>query len=346
MKRSVALAVVLLAAALCTSCQQKAPASSQAAPAYPRQAVELVSPAGMASGYDLTIRSVSQCLQDTGLVTVPLPVTNKPGEGGGIALRYLSENQGADDVVAVFSPPLCLLNLNGDTPLSYGEDTTPIARLITDYGCFAVAADSPYETLPQVMEAIVDDPTAIRVGGTSSLGSMDHIQFLKAAQAAGVETLDQIPYTGFEDGGAPAQLLGGHVDLISAGISDVVGLVESGDLRVLGITAEKRVGSGIVAQMPTCVEQGIDATFYNWRGLFGPRDMPDYALDYWEQTLAEMAETQEWADICAKYGWDMDYLGHEEFLTFLDQVNREYAALLEQIGLLQGGSAGDAGQEE
>ena len=265
---------------------------------------------------------------------MPLPVTNKPGEGGGIALRYLSENGGADSILSVFSAPICLIHLNGDTALSYGEDATPIAKLITDYGCFAVAADSPYETLGQVMQAIAADPKAVRIGGTSSIGSMDHIQFLKAAQAAGIQALDQIPYTGFEDGGAPAQLLGGHVDLISAGISDVVGLVESGDLRVLGITAEKRVGSGIVAQMPTCVEQGIDATFYNWRGLFGPKDMPDYAVDYWEQTLAEMVQTPEWAELCEKYGWDMDYLGREEFEAFLAGVNDEYAVLLEQVGLL------------
>lgn len=321
-------------AILCSACQKEIPSASAPEAVYPTQSVELVAPTGAASGYDRTIRSVAQCLRKTGLVSVPLPVTNKPGEGGGIALRYLSENQGADDVVAVFSPPICLLNLNGSTSLSYQEDTTPIARLITDYGCFAVASDSPYETLSQVMDAIRADPSSVRIGGTSSVGSMDHVQFLKVAKAAGIEELDQIPYAGFEDGGVLAQLLGGHVDLISAGISDVVGLVESGDLRVLGVTAEKRVGSGIVAEMPTCVEQGIDVTFYNWRGLFGPKDMPDYALDYWEETLAEMVNTREWSELCKKYGWDMDYLGHEEFLAFLDQVNNEYSDLLKQIGLL------------
>ena len=58
--------------------------------------------------------------------------------------------------------------------------------------------------------------------------------------------------------------MGVHVDVASIGISDSVGLVESGDIRVLAITAEKRVGSGLVAEMPTCVEQGIDMTFVNW----------------------------------------------------------------------------------
>ena len=94
------------------------------------------------------------------------------------------------------------------------------------------------------------------------------------------------------------------------------------------------MGSGIVAEMPTCVEQGIDATFYNWRGIFGPKDMPDESRKFWEETLAKLVQTQEWADTCEKYGWDMDYLGRQEFEAFLTGVNEEYAVLLEQVGLL------------
>lgn len=333
-KRLPFLLILALIVSLCPSCSQGPEGPADAAPQYPRQSVELIAPAGVRSGSDLTLRSVAQCLRDTGLVQIPLPVTNRPGDGGGIALSYLAEHAGADDVLAVFSPPICLIQLNGNTSLSYQENTTPIARLITDYGCFAVASGSPYQNLNQVMDALREDPSSLRIGGASSVGSMDHVQFLKVAQAAGIESLDQIQYTGFEDGRVLAQLLGGHVDLVSMGIGDVVGLVESGDVRVLGITAEKRVGSGIAAQMPTCIEQGINATFYNWRGIFGPKDMPEEALEFWENALAELVQTQEWADTCTKYGWDMDYLGRQDFEAFLAAVNEEYAHLLKQVGLL------------
>ena len=333
------LLVSVLVLSLNSGCSRRQAESAEAASPYPRQSVELIAPAGVRSGSDLTLRSVARCLRDTDLVDVPLPVSNRPGNGGGIALDYLNEHTGADNVLAIFSPPVCLIHLNGSTPLSYQENTTPIAKLITDYGCFAVASNSPYQNLNQVMEALREDPASVRVGGTSSLGSMDHVQFLKVAQAAGVESLDQIQYTGFEDGRVLAQLLGGHVDIVSAGIGDVMGLVESGDVRVLGITAEERVGSGIVAEMPTCIEQGIDATFYNWRGIFGPKDMPEESLEFWENTLAELVQTPEWADTCEKYGWDMDYLGREAFESFLADVSEEYAVLLEEVGLLESESS-------
>lgn len=326
----------VLAMLLCAGCgAEKSGSQVEVRESYPQQAVELVAPAGHGGGYDVTLRCVAQCLQETGLVDVPLPVTNMPGEGGGAGLKYLSDHRGGDNVLAVFSPPVCLINLNGSTALNYRSDTTPIAMLITDYGCFSVRADSPYQTITDVMQALKEDPKSVRVGGTSSEGSMDHVQFLKAAMAAGVEHLDQISYEGFEDGGAPAQLLGGHVDLISSGISDVVGLVESGDVRVLAITASERPDSGIAAQMPTCIEQGIDTTFYTWRGIFGPPDMPSQALEYWEDTLEQMIQSEEWKAMCTKYGWEMNYLDGQSFQQYLEQATQEYAQLLDQVGLLR-----------
>ena len=339
MKRRIVLGVSILAL-FAMGCMQTLPTATPGFQQYPKESMEFIAPAGAGGGFDLTIRSVANCLAETKLVSVPLPVTNKPGGGGCVALEYLDEKRGADNVIAVYSPPLCLINLNGTTALNYAENTTPIVKLITDYGCFAVSADSKYTSLKQLMDDLKLDPLSVRVGGTSSYGSMDHVQFLKIAKAAGVPELAEIEYIGFEDGSAAAQLMGGHLDVISCGISDVVGLVENGELRVLAITADKRVGSGIVADMPTCIEQGIDATFYNWRGLFGPADMPDYALAFWEQVLFDMAQTKEWERTCQEYGWDMDYLGHDEFLRFLDEVNAEYAELLEDIGLLKTGRKG------
>lgn len=330
-KLSVLLAVVFLAVMLLSCAQREAGPQTQAEMEYPKEAVEMIAPAGRGGGFDLTIRAVSQCLISSGLVFVPLPVTNKPGNGGSAALEYLAKKRGSDTVLSIFSPPICLIHLNGTTPYNYKDNTTPVAKLLVDYGCFAVRSDSPYESIGDVMEALKADPTCLKVGGTSSVWSMDHVQFLVMAKAAGVEHLDQIPYEGYENGGAASQLMGGRIDVLSAGISDVMGLLESGDLRVLAVTSEERMENGLMAEVPTCREEGIDQVFSNWRGLFGPEDMPDYALSYWEETLEKMVHTKEWQEYCEQYGWTMDYLGHEEFETFLDETNEEYRQLLEEV---------------
>ena len=129
-------------------------------------------------------------------------------------------------------------------------------------------------------------------------------------------------------------VMGGHIDIFSTGLSEVRGLIESGDLRALAQSAPHRVGDGIVSRIPTAIEQGIEATFVNWRGLFGPPEMPDYAVEYWRETLAAMVQTPEWDAARLTNGWDDAYMDGPDFGTFLAEVDNEYRTILAEIGML------------
>ncbi|MDF2594427.1 MAG: hypothetical protein K0R69_768 [Clostridia bacterium] len=301
---------------------------------YPSKKIDFIAPGGAGGGWDTAIRTVAQTLQTTKLVTVPMPVTNLAGGGGGVALADLQKKVGDDQTIVVYSPPLLLINLNGTAENSY-NDLTPISRLITDYGCFVVSKNSKYKTINEVFDALKADPKSVKFGGNSAAGSMDHIQFVVAAQAAGIEDIKALDYISFQNNEGAAQLMGGHIDLLSTGIADVAGLVESGDLLALASTADQRVGEGVIAEVPTLKEQGIDSVFYNWRGLFGPKDMPADALKFWEDTLAKMVETEQWKAACTKNGWTESYAGSGEFKTFLDETNEEYKAVLDDLGMLK-----------
>lgn len=328
------LVLALSAGMLLTACSKDEVSSADASETYPEGNLDFIAPGGAGGGWDLTIRTTAKVLADTGLVTNPMPITNKSGAGGGVTLSHLQTLDGNDDTIVVYSPPLLLINLNGSTEFSY-KNTTPLARLIADYGAFVVPKDSKFESINEVMEALKADPKSVKIGGNSSAGSMDHIQFLIMAKAAGVEKINEIDYISFQDGGATAQILGGHVDLLSTGLGDVEALVASGDLKVLAHTADHRVGEGVLAEIPTCIEEGIEGTFVNWRGIFGPPNMPDYAVEYWSNKLGEMVETEEWDAACTKNGWDKLYLNSDDFSTFLDEVNTEYENILKDIGMIK-----------
>lgn len=300
---------------------------------YPKKPMEFIAPGGAGGGWDLTIRTVAKTMKDEKIVSVPMPVTNRPGGGGGVNLAYLQEKKGSDNIVSVYSPPLILINLNGSTEYSY-KDTTPLAGLIADYGVFVGAKDSKYKSINEVMDALKKDPKSVKIGGSSSAGSMDHIQFLLMAKAAGVENVKEIDYVSFQESGA-SQVLGGHVDIFSTGLGEVRGLLESGDLVALASTADKRVGTGVVAEIPTCKEQGIDGTFVNWRGIFGPPEMPEYAVNYWQDAAAKMVETDAWKAARETNGWDDKYMNGPEFSKFLDDQNEAYKGILEEIGMLK-----------
>ncbi|MDH8678271.1 tripartite tricarboxylate transporter substrate-binding protein [Fusibacter bizertensis] len=322
------LALSLVGAMALTGCASK----SETGTDYPKGSLEFIAPSGAGGGWDLTIRTVAKVLQDTKLVEANMPVTNKAGSGGGVNLAYMQTQKGSEKLISVYSPPILLIELNGSSEFGY-KDTTPLARLITDYGAFVVPKDSKYQTITEVMDALKADPKSVKIGGNSAAGSMDHIQFLIMAKAAGVQNLKEIDYISFQDGTATAQILGGHVDLLTTGLGDVQSLVESGDLRALAHTGAERVGEGVLAEIPTCKEQGIDGVFENWRGLFGAPDMPDYAVKFWEETLAKMVETDEWKTEAAKHGWAPAYLNQADFNTFLEETNESYKLILDEIGL-------------
>jgi putative tricarboxylic transport membrane protein len=305
-----------------------------ASAAYPAKAFECIAPAGPGGGWDTTMRMVTKVLTEKKLVTVPMPVINKPGGGGGVALAYLQKKKGKDETLVVYSPPLLLINLTGSTPLGY-KNVTPISMLINDFGAYAVPKNSKYKTIKDVLEAIKKDPKSVKVGGTSAMGSMDHIQFLVAAKAAGVKDLKGIQYIAFQGGEGIAALMGGHIDLLSTGMAETVGPMQSGDIKVLAVSSPTRVKSGPMMTVPTLKESGVDAEFINWRGIFGPEAMPAHAVKYMEEALAKMVKTPEWKEIAQRNGWTQVYMNAADFAKFLDKTNAEYKALLAEIGMLK-----------
>lgn len=305
-----------------------------AAADYPSGPIEMIAPSGAGGGWDTTIRSAAKVLDDEGLIDVPLPVQNLSGAGGGVALAEMQNREGGDKTLIVYSPPLLLINLTGQSQYSY-QDLTPVANLIQDYGAFAVAKNSEYESITEVMEVLKEDPTAITIGGASSPGSMDHIQFLIAAREAGVTDLKKINYVSFQGGQALSNLLGGHIDMVSTGLAEIAGLVESGDVRALAVTSEERIDSEIMKDTPTLIEEGIDTAFINWRGIFGPPNMPEDKVEFWEDKLRKMTETDQWAEIAKRNGWTQKYRDSEEFSSFLEETNEDYKTILDEIGMLR-----------
>jgi putative tricarboxylic transport membrane protein len=236
MKR--AFLFVLVALSLVLSACGSAPASE-----YPQQAIEIIAPANPGGGWDTLARTIQLSLETEKFVSQPLSVTNKPGGGGGVGLAYMAAQKGNDYTLVVYSPPLVINAINGTFEGKSYKDLTPIAKLITDYQIIVVKADSPYQTLEDLLNAMRADPKAIKFAGVSSPGSMDHVAFAKIAKAAGIDP-KQLEYIAFAGGGeATTALLGGNVTFLSTGIGESVAQLEGAPSAPLAITAPERLPS-------------------------------------------------------------------------------------------------------
>ena len=157
-----------------------------------------------------------------------------------------------------------------------------------------VPADSPFETLDDLVQAWTDDPGSIAVGGGSSPGGPDHLFPMQLADEIGIDPND-VNYVSY-DGGGPltSALLGEKIDVGFSGLAEFVGDVESGELRVLAVSGEERYPDGPFAEVPTLTESGVDLVFLNWRGVLAPPEISDERTEELIGYLEEMHDSQGW----------------------------------------------------
>ena len=297
----------------------------------PEEAIEIVAPAGAGGGWDTTARMAAQVFSEEGIIDQNIGVVNKEGGGGAVGWSYIAGFEGNPHKLFVASPPILFIPLNGQSEYGH-EDFTPIANLIADYAAFAVRGDAEWDSINDLFEEMKEDPDSITIVGASSPGSMDHMQFVQIAKAAGVD-ITKIRYVSAQDGGGMTQLLNGSVDVYSTGVAETVEQVRAGNIKVLGVSSEERLEGEVLEDFPTIKEQGIDETFVNWRGFFGPPNMPKEALAYYEEKFKELSDSEAFGEIRNQFGWDEMFMGSEEYSQFLDEQKEVLGSLLEELGL-------------
>lgn len=298
-------------------------------------AVECIAPANPGGGWDFTCRQISKILYDIGQVDAPVQVTNMAGAGGGLAFSHVvNERSGdADVMVAASSATTTRLAQN-----AYGGATADQVRFVgaigADPGVIVVAQDSPFQTLGDMVAAIQADPSSVAFAGGSAVGGYDHMKPLQVMLAAGFDDITAIKYIGV-DGGADAitQTVGGFTQAMTGDMSEIVGFVQNGDVRVLAVLTEERVPG--FDDIPTAREQGYDVVAVNWRGLYVPGGISDEDFQAWADKLQAVADSAEWQQAMEDNGLAPFTKVGGDFQGWIDGVIAQTEDLSRQIGVIQ-----------
>ncbi|KIL35495.1 transporter [Cohnella kolymensis] len=328
------LLTVLMGGCLVLSLAACGSKGGNAADSYPDKSIVITAPSGAGGGLDLTARALSKSLAETKLAAHTITVENKPGGGQAVGLADFV-SQDPKDAYRLFLPsaPLIINNLKkeGNSPQSF-RDLTPLAQLTEDYGAIVVRIDSKYKDLPSLFADMKADPQSIILAGGSAPGSQDHLVAMLPAVKAGVDA-KSIKFVSYDGGGeAMTALLGGNADVLATDISGTSEYLKAGKVRVLGVSSTERL-SGDYKDIPTYKEQGIDAQFTIWRGLFGPKEMPDYAVKYWQETLKKLSESEEWKKSLEANGWENGFKSGDDFTHFLEDQEKLIQEILTSLGM-------------
>ncbi len=311
-------------------------AMSLGAPAFSdgHQAVESIHfliPGGAGGGWDGTARGTGEALTAAGLVGTA-SYENMSGGGGGKAIGYLIENADSNHgTLMVNSTPIVIRSLTDVFPHNF-RDLTLVAGTIGDYAAIVVGKDSPVNNMTDLLAAFDADPNGTAIGGGSVPGGMDHLVAAMAMEAAGKDALD-VKYIPYDAGGkAMAALLSGEIAALSTGLSEAIDLANAGEVKIIGVTSDERVGAAPDAM--TMKEQGIDTTFVNWRGFFGAPGLPEDKVVAYQDAIAKMYDTPEWEDVRARNGWVNIHNSGDDFKAFLEDQEKVIGDLMKKLGFL------------
>ncbi len=300
----------------------------------PVTAAECIAPANPGGGWDFTCRQIGKIMFDIGAVDKPVQVTNMAGAGGGLAFNHVVAER-ADDaelIVAASSATATRLAQN-----AYAGRTADEVRFVgaigADPGVIVVAADSEFQSLGDLVDAIKADPSAVAFAGGSAVGGFDHLKPLMVLQRAGFTDITKVKYIGV-DGGADAitQTVGGFTQAMSGDMSEIVGFLKSGDVRALAVLTEERVPG--FEDIPTAQEQGFDVVAVNWRGLYVPKDVSDDVFNQWADRLQQVADSDAWKETMAANGLAPFTKVGDDFQGFVDGAVAEVRQLSQDIGVL------------
>ena len=290
----------------------------------------IMAPASPGGGWDQTARSMQQALQEEGLVQ-NVQVVNVPGAGGTIGIaQFVNNNRGSANHLIVGGYVMVGAIIANQSPVTLDE-VTPIARLTGEYLAIVVPAASDIQTMDDLIARLKEDPGAVSWAGGSA-GGVDHIVVGQIAAAAGVDPtrINYIPFSG--GGEALAAILGGQVTTGVSGTGEWQGQIESGDLRLLAVTAPERL-EGFDA--PTLKEAGLDIDTQNWRMVAAPPDISEEEQQQLVELVEQMVNSETWQQILERNSWENTFLAGEEFQAYLAEQIEQTTEILANLGIAQ-----------
>lgn len=290
--------------------------------------LDLFVPAAPGGGWDQTARVMDAVLRSEGLIGNSR-ITNVGGAGGTIGLpQFVNQHDGDGGALMTGGMVMIGAIIANNSPVDLSA-VTPIARLTGEYLAIVVPANSPLQTMNDLVAMLRQDVGAVSWAGGSAGGS-DHILAGLVAKAAGVDPV-AISYVAFAGGGeAMAALLGGQVTCGVSGWGEFSEQVAAGNLRVLGISAPDRV-EGIDA--PSIVEQGLDVQLLNWRAVFAGPNLSEEQRAVLIELVTRMDASPVWQQELEARSWTRLFLAGDDFASYVEEDTRRIRGILEDLGL-------------
>ncbi len=290
---------------------------------YPERPIDLIVAFSPGGGTDVAARTIEPFIEK--YLEADITVLNKPGAGGEIGFTALAESKPDGYTIGFINiPAMFAYSYERETRYSRAS-FTPIANLVSDPGILAVRADSDIKSLADLVQFGKDNPKAMPIGTSGSVGSSEHLAIKQVESLTGAQ-FNHVPFGST----APLRtaLLGGHIPVAAFNLGEAVQFMEEGQIRVLGVMSDER--AGMAADIPTFKEQGIDLVTGSSRGIAGPAGMPKEIVDKLSEAIRQAMEDDEYVAKAKAADVPLNYLPADAYATFLEATDKNLAQAWEK----------------
>ncbi|MBS3995952.1 MAG: tripartite tricarboxylate transporter substrate binding protein [Hydrogenophaga sp.] len=243
------------------------------AQSFPSRPLRIVVPFAAGGAGDLTARTVAAEMAKT--LGQPVVIENRPGAGGVVAAETVARAEPDGHTLFLMSNGTAVTaGLFRSLPYDTVKDFTPVSTLGTFDMAVIVPADSPFQTLGELVAYAKAHPGKLNVGSIN-IGSTQNLAAELFRSTAAIHA-QVIPFNG-----TPAligALRGQQVDVGVEILGPALTQIRGGALRALAVTGEKRSTS--LPEVPTAVEQGVKGLVASsWNALAAPGKTPRPVVD-------------------------------------------------------------------
>jgi tripartite-type tricarboxylate transporter receptor subunit TctC len=257
--------------------------------------VTWIVPYNPGGGFDTYSRGLAQVLSEGGFLPdgVTVVVENITPIQQGVAAMFTGDSDGHTMGILPMPAAIAQELINPEiSPWSTGEFTV-LGSIEENAYVLYVAADGPYQSVDDLMGASGLQSLTVERGSSSSIANV------VATGALGLDASINFGAEGSEE--AATALIRGDVDYIVYGTTDLVGFMDSGDLRALlflGTEDQRPEALAWLADVPSIADVGYPeaaGSVTELRAVVMPPGLDEEVAEYWKRTLITAMMSDDFA---------------------------------------------------
>lgn len=210
-------------------------------------------------------------------------------------------------------------------PYNSAKDFQPIGVVALFPNVVLVNANFAPKNIQELTAAARKAKDAVSYASSGN-GSAQHLAGALFESAAKVDMV-HVPYKG----GGPAlnDVIGGQIPLFFGNLASTLQHVQSGKLRALAVTSEKR--SPILPDVPTLSEAGLKGTeIYEWNAVFVPANTPEPVVKKLAAAFQQALDAPEVKARVAQLGGELQRGSPEQARRFIEQQTQLWGRVIKE----------------